>query len=521
MEVDDLGADPLAGNAAALHDDAASMHPDLTAIEMRGESMTHAELRDRTAAFAGGLRELGLESGDRMLVYLPNCPEYLIATLGGMKAGTPVSFVNPQYKPRELVYQLEDADAAVFVVHAWLHNNVREAIEAAAVDPTVVVVGDDGAVPDDWHHVSDVAGDPTHVDSDDEDVALQPYTSGTTGRPKGVLLSHRNLRAQGLSALGDHDVDPAAASSLIWLPMYHITGFVHCAWQMLLYGGSLHLRSAARWNAADAMATIERLEPTLFVGVTAMYVDMVEADSFGEHDLSSLEIAGEGGAKLSVAVQREFEATAGVDITEGYGLTETAGGTHLEVDCSFGLREGTVGQPSRMTDAKIVDEDGEEVPPGGAGELLVRGPHVMLGYHDMPEATEQAFTERGYFRTGDVARRDRDNYYEIVDRKKHVIVTAGYNVYPSELEELLAEHEAVAEAAVVAEPDDRRNEVPAAFVVPSAEAEPGVDVTEAALRDYVLATIAEYKHPRSVTFVDELPRTTSGKVKKYELREAN
>jgi long-chain acyl-CoA synthetase len=258
------------------------------------------------------------------------------------------------------------------------------------------------------------------------------------------------------------------------------------------------------------MRTIEEAGITHFVGVTAMYVDMVESESFGEYDLSSLVTANEGGAKMSVAVQRRFEEVAGVRMSEGYGLTETNGATHTQQGSAFGLRHGTIGQPLRHTECRVVDEDGEEVPVGEEGELLVRGPQVMKGYHDMPEATEAAFTEAGFFRTGDVARRDEDNYYEIVDRKKHVIVTAGYNVYPSEVEELLREHEAVA--------DERRNEVPVAYVVPAPGVEPD-DALAESIRQFSLDTIAEYKHPREVTFVEELPRTASGKVQKYKLEE--
>jgi long-chain acyl-CoA synthetase len=516
MEIEDFGADPLSGNVAALHDRTVERYGDLPAIEMDGETMTHAELRDRSAAFAGGLADLGLGDGDRLVLYHPNRPEYMVAALGGLKAGTPVSFMNPMYKPREIVHQLEDSGAAAVVTHWMLRNNVGQALAAASVDPIVVTSGDPEEVPDEDTHFTDVTGPKTSLERDADDVALQPYTSGTTGQPKGVHLTHKNLSAQGLDCVAI-DPDPADTRSLVWLPLYHITGFVHCALVPLLYGGSLHLRSPGRWVAGDAMATIDDLDITHFVGVNAMYVDMVTDDSFGDHDLSSLEIAGEGGAKMSVSVQREFEATAGVDVTEGYGLTETAGATHTEQNAVFGAREGTVGQPTRMTDSKIVDEDGREVDPGEDGELLVRGPQVMVGYHDMPEATEAAFTDRGYLRTGDVARRDQDNYYEIVDRKKHVIVTAGYNVYPSEVEALLGEHDAVAEAAVVGVPDERRNEVPHAFVVPRPEVEPGVDVTAEALVEFCLDRLAEYKHPREVEFVDDLPRTTSGKIQKYKL----
>ncbi|WP_335999031.1 class I adenylate-forming enzyme family protein [Halorientalis halophila] len=521
MDFDDLGAEPLTGNAAGLHDRTAAVNGEHLAIEADGEELTHAELNDRAARFAGGLHDFGLAPDDRIVLYLPNCPAYVIAALGGLKAGTPVSFMNPQYKPREMVYQLEDTDAEAIITHWWLRSTVDDALAETDLDPVVITAGDREQVPEEDHHVDDVAGEPTHVERDAEDVALQPYTSGTTGRPKGVLLTHRNLRAQGLDMLREDDekapVTPAELKSLIWLPMYHITGFVHCGWQPLLFGGSLHLRSAMRWDPTDAMATIEEFGITQFVGVTTMYVDVVEDDAFGEYDLSSLEVAAEGGAKMSVAVQREFEETAGVKITEGYGLTETAGATHTEVETAFGHREGTVGQPLQMTDSKIVDESGEEVPPGEEGELLVRGPQVMTGYHDMPEATAESFTERGYFRTGDVARRDRDNYYEIVDRKTDIVVTAGYNVYPSEVEELLGEHDAVSEAAVVGVDDDRRNEVPVAYVVPHRDVEPGIDVTEDEIQAFALTELAEYKHPREVTFVDDLPRTTSGKIQKYKL----
>ena len=236
-------------------------------------------------------------------------------------------------------------------------------------------------------------------------------------------------------------IDDEDVRSLVWLPLYHITGFTHTAWQPLVRGGSVFLRSAANWDAQACMELMESEAITHYVGVTAMYADMVTSDAFGEYDLSSLESASEGGAKMSVSLQKEFEAVANVEMGEGYGLTETTAATHTQSGSTFGLRHGTIGQPLRMTDCKIVDGSGEEVPIGEEGELLVRGPQVMAGYHELPEATERAFTDDGYFRTGDIARRDEDNYYEVVDRKTHVIVSAGYNIYPSELEELLSEHE--------------------------------------------------------------------------------
>ncbi|QLG50159.1 class I adenylate-forming enzyme family protein [Natrinema halophilum] len=505
------------GNVARLHDETVGHHGETQAIEYHGQTMTHEELQAESSRVAGGLADLGIEPGDVVLQYLPNCPPSLIGALGAFKAGAIVSPVNPQYRKRELTYQLEDTDAAAVFTHVALEPYLEAALAEIAWEPIVVSVDTDS---DDVHAFSDVRGDETFVERDDEDVALLPYTSGTTGKPKGVELTHRNFRAQTFAILSrEGAIDDEDVRSLVWLPLYHITGFTHTAWQPLIRGGSVYLRSAANWDGDDCMALIEEEDITHYVGVTAMYVDMINSERFGEYDLTSLESAGEGGAKMSVAVQEEFEETAGVEMSEGYGLTETNGATHSQSGSTFGLKHGTIGQPLRMTEAKIVDETGETVAIGEEGELLVRGPQVMKGYHDMPGATDAVFTDDGFFRTGDIARRDADNYYEIVDRKKHMINSAGYNIYPSELEELLAEHDAVAEGAVIGIPDDRRNEVPKAYVVTAPGVEPGVDVTADEIQEYFLENVASYKHPREVEFIDELPRTTSGKIQKFKLEE--
>ncbi|MFC5973045.1 class I adenylate-forming enzyme family protein [Halomarina salina] len=526
MHISDTTPAGRTGNAANLFDDTVRTHGDALAIEATGYRMTHEELQGATRAFAGGLHDLGVGPDDTLLLYLPNCPQYLVAALGAFRAGVVVSPANPQYKARELSYQLDDADVDAVVTHPVLRDHLAGGIEQSDTDPVVVTVdtgGEDAPTEVDGDAGDDVAfrsvrGDPVTVDREDGDVALLPYTSGTTGQPKGVRLTHRNFRAQLLTTLASYgEVAGDEVKSLLYLPLYHITGFTHTAMQPLVSGGSLYLRNPTDWDAGEAMTTIETEGITHFVGVTAMYVDMVNAESFGDHDLSSLVQAAEGGAKMSVAVQREFEDTAGIEMTEGYGLTETNGATHSQQRSTFGPRHGTIGQPLRMVDARIVDETGEEVPLGETGELLVRGAQVMAGYHDLPDATAEAFTDDGFFRTGDIARRDPDNYFEIVDRKKHMIVTAGYNVYPSEVEELLHEHDAVAEAAVVGVPDERRNEVPRAYVVVRPGVEAGVDVESEDLVQYCLDRVAEYKHPREVVFADELPRTASGKIQKFKL----
>ncbi|MCO8245670.1 AMP-binding protein [Haladaptatus sp. AB643] len=506
------------GNVARLFEATADRRGDAVAIEMDGRELSYESLDERAAVFAGGLHERGFDPGDRLLLYLPNCPEYVVVLLGAFRAGVVVSPVNPQYKARELSYQLEDTDASVAVTHPALREELIDACAETGHDPTIVTVGSDDdeieAVP-----FGDVTGEQLLIDRDSDEVAMQPYTSGTTGRPKGVHITHRNLRAQGFSGFTFTENSPNEQRALAVLPLYHITGFVHSTWQSLLRGGTVHLRNPGEWDAEEAMRTIEEFGITSFVGVSAMFVDMVNDESFGDHDLTSLDTVNEGGAKMPVAVQERFEEIAGVELSEGYGLTETTAATHTSVGTTFGPKPGTIGQPLRITDCKIVGPDGEELPTGEEGELLVRGPQVMAGYHDRPDATAEAFTDDGYFRTGDIARRDAENYYEIRDRKKHMINTAGYNVYPSEVEELLFEHPAVADAAVVGIPDDRRNETVKAFVVPTpnTDSNPDAEVTPDDIKEYCLSNLAEYKHPRDVEFVDELPRTASGKVQKFKL----
>jgi long-chain acyl-CoA synthetase len=245
-----------------------------------------------------------------------------------------------------------------------------------------------------------------------------------------------------------------------------------------------------------------------------MFVDLLDAYDPDEHDLSSLLRAAQGGAKLPEPVHEEWEERVGVPIAGGYGLPATTDGAHGLT--SLGDKVGSIGQPSPHTASKIVDpETGEELPPGEEGELLVAGPQVMEGYYENPEANEAAFTDDGYFRTGDVAERDEDNYYYIKGREKDMILTGGYNVYPAEVEQTLYDHPDVHEAAVVGVPDERRGETVAAAVTVKEDS----GLTEEAVKEYVLEELAPYKHPRTVAIRDELPKTGSGKIRKVELRE--
>jgi long-chain acyl-CoA synthetase len=341
-----------------------------------------------------------------------------------------------------------------------------------------------------------------------------------------VLLTHHNLAFTARSSAAIHDGIRPDDRMLGVLPLFHIYGMTITMLATLFEGGSYWPLPA--WDAEETLELIDGEGITLVHGVPAMYNDMVNTPGAAEFDLSSVRFANAGGSSLPREVMERFEATFGVDLYEGYGLTETSPVTHANRPGD--RRPGSIGKPIPGVESMVVDEGFRELDPvergpveegtdldDVVGELVVSGPNVMKGYYGLPEANEEAFTEvdgTRWFHTGDLGYRDEDGFFYVVDREKHMIVTGGYNVYPREVEELLFEHPDVADAAVVGIPDERRGETVKAFVVPT----PGAEATPGDVREYCLERLAAYKHPREVEFVDELPRTTTGKVQKFELR---
>lgn len=516
VPADSLFRDPYDGSIANLLTRTVEQFPDRLAVQHREETRTYEALGDRVRRIAGGLHEQGLEPGDRVVVHLPNSVAYCETIWACVHAGVVASPSNPQYRRRELEYQLDDSDAKAVVTSGAGEEYAVPVAEELGLDVVSADSGSEHTTLDDLYD----RGEPTLVERDDEDIMLQPYTSGTTGTPKGVLHTHRNYRVQLVHSIASYTAGPVRGDSLIVLPMFHLTGNNQML-ASLTTGRTVRLLRADQWDPVEALDTIAEHDVPAFGGVATMFVDLLEAYKAeadpDRWDLSTFVRAGQGGTKLPEPVHEEFEAVFDVSVSEGYGLTETTAATHTVSASTLGDRVGSVGQPVGHVRSKLVDpETGAEVDGiGEEGELLVKGPQVMAGYYENPEANERAFTDDGWFRTGDIAERDRDNYYYIKGREKEMILAGGYNVYPAEVEQTLYDHPGIHEAAVVGIPDERKGETVAAAVT-LAE---GAALTPDDIRDYVLEELAPYKHPRVVDIVDQLPKTGSGKIRKVDIQE--
>jgi len=511
-------------NLVAEVAESVTRNPTETAIAYDGTATSYEQFWERAGRFAAALDERGIGPDDRVAIYLPNLPQFVTAFYGTLRAGGIVVPMNPQYKAREISHLLSDSGAKAVVTLAENAAAVDEVQSETAVEH-VVSVGEAGDAATAFEAF--LADDTLDVvERADDDVACQPYTSGTTGKPKGVLLSHHNLAWTGRTNAelleGGLTTDDGLVGTL---PLFHIYGMSVVMNAALVNGAAYY--PVTEWDASEVMESIEEHRLTVMYGVPAMFNDMINQPDAADYDLSSLRFINSGGASLPIEVLETFEELFDAELYEGYGLTETSPTTHANKPGA--RRKGSIGKPLPGVDSKVVGPNFETMPrveegPVGedvdlddvVGEIVVAGPNVMQGYYGLPEANESAFTHedgKRWFHTGDLGYWDEDDFFYVVDRDKHMIVTGGYNVYPREIEELLYEHPDIAEAAVVGVPDERRGETVKAFVV----LVPGADLTGEAVKEYCLDRLAPYKHPREVAIVDELPRTTTGKVQKYEL----
>ncbi len=487
-------------NLARILDEAAGAHPQRPAVRLDELMMTYAQLDDLSARAAAWLRERGIAPGDRVGVMLPNVAQFPVLYYGVLRAGGTVVPMNPLLRSREVEHYLGDSGASL--VLAAPAAAAEAGAGAAAVGAQAVTVDAD--------LLTEIAACPPSAETAaraDDDTAVILYTSGTTGTPKGAELTHANLYRNATvtkSTLLDLRPDDVIMGCL---PLFHAFGQT-CALNAAVTAGAC-LTLITRFDAATALKVIERDRVTVFEGVPTMYVAMLHAGA-GVADTSSLRVGISGGAALPVEVLRGFERVFGTPVLEGYGLSETS--PVATFNTLRQRRAGSIGVPIAGVEVKLVAEDGTEVPAGEVGEIAIRGHNVMKGYWQRPDASMAAIRD-GWFHTGDMARRDEDGFSFIVDRKKDMIIRGGFNVYPREIEEVLYEHPAVLEAAVLGTPHPTHGEE----VVAAVALRPGAAATPDELRDYVKARVAPYKYPRRVWFVDALPKGPTGKVQKRDI----
>ena len=478
-------------------------HGDRPALRLDDQVVTYAEFLDAARGVAGMLRARGLEPGARVGLVFPNVPAFPIAFYGAMLAGCVVVPMNPLLKGREIEFYLDDAGMSV--VFAW--DQAADASREAAQGRDIEVVAVGAGGPEDAQLDGTPVDEP--VDRADEETAVILYTSGTTGTPKGAELTHANLSTNARTSartLMDFTADDVVMGCL---PLFHVFGLT-CGLNAAVVTGAC-LTLLPRFDAAKALSMVGRDHVTIFEGVPTMYSGMLHVDGREEYDMSSLRSCLSGGSAMPVEVLREFEETFGAMVLEGYGLSETspvASFNHPDAE----RKAGSVGTPVAGMEMRLVDDAGNDVTGDDAGEIVIRGEGLMKGYWGRPDATAESVPD-GWFRTGDVGRRDDDGYFFIVDRKKELIIRGGYNVYPREIEEALYEHASVAEVAVVGIQDrDLGEEVGAAVAL-----RPGADVGVDELREFAKERVAAYKYPRHVWLLDELPKGPTGKILRREI----
>jgi long-chain acyl-CoA synthetase len=490
-------------NLAELLTDSAARSPDRDAIKLDDLTLSYRDLDQAAGRVAGLLEAKSMRPGDRVGVMLPNVPYFAAVYYGILRAGGVVVPMNVLLKEREVEYYLSDSEARLLFAWHELAEAAHAGSDGAHADCLLVEPGDFEAVLERWGNSPEVVG------RGSGDTAVILYTSGTTGKPKGAELTHDNLRRNADIAIGLFGMD-ADTVTLGALPLFHSFGQTCGLNATIRAGGCLTL--IPRFHPGNALRIIERDRVTVFEGVPTMYSALLGDPGRGEVNTSTLRVCVSGGAAMPGEVMRNFEQAFGCAILEGYGLSETspvASFNHPDRE----RKPGSIGTPIRGVEMQVWDDEGNEVPQGEVGEIVIRGHNVMKGYWNKPGATAAAIDEDGWFRSGDMAKLDEDGYFFIVDRKKDLIIRGGYNVYPREVEEVLYEHPAVHEAAVVGIPHAQLGEEIGAAVA----LKPGVSIDAAELRDHVKRQVAAYKYPRRVWIVDELPKGPSGKILKREI----
>ncbi len=515
-------------NLAALLENSVEKYADRTAIVFGDTRLSYAQVDGAANQVANLLVERGVEPGDKVALSCPNLPYFSIVYYGILKAGATVVPLNVLLKPREVAYHLADSDAKAYFAFEGtpdlpIGEAAWEGFEATDTCEEFFLIRMDAKWPEPIsppeYFAPLVAKQPTTfetVERDDDDTAVILYTSGTTGQPKGAELRHRNMRDNALAGADLFGADETNPDTyLCVLPLFHSFGQTVIQNGGFAFGGTVVM--LPRFEAGAALALMLKEKVTFFAGVPTMYWGLLAAldDSVDVATLSAnLRVAAAGGAALPGEIHKQFKDRFGVTILEGYGLSETSPVASFSV---YGQepRVGSIGVPIPGVEMKLINDDWSDVEagPDAVGEIAIKGHNIMKGYYDRPEATAEAIKD-GWFRSGDLAKKDDEGFYYIVDRSKDMIIRGGYNVYPREIEEVLMEHPAVSLVAVIGVPHDSHGEEIKAVIVKNKDHD---DVTEADIVAWGKEQFAAYKYPRAVQFLDELPMTSTGKILKREL----
>ncbi len=475
------------------------------------KAFTNVETAEHAGKFAAVLDKHEIKKGDRVVVCMPNCPEVIFAYQGIIRTGAiviPVMFLLHQ---QEIHFILKDSGAKAIITSNMQYSKVKKAVQNLENPPKVFVVDDvqDEAAINIYSQAETLKRIETNAPATEEDIAVILYTSGTTGQPKGVMLTHRNLYSNAATSASLQE-DEERATTLGVLPLAHVYGFT-VSNACFLLGASIVI--FAMFDLEEVCKAIEKHKVKGFSAVPAMIHGMLNSPITDKYDLSSLESVGSGSAPIPGAVVEGFKKKFNADVLEGYGLSEAAPVVTTQRK-TMPVKLGSVGPPLPGIEVKIADDNGNELPTGEIGEILVKGENITPGYFKNEEETKKAI-QNGWLHTGDMGRVDEDGYLYIVDRKKDLIIRGGFNIYPRELEELITRHEAVSEVAVVGVPSERMGEEVVAFVVKK----PRVDVTEEDIIEYCQDKLAKYKTPRRVLFVRTLPKNAVGKTLKQQLKQ--
>src|SRR5215469_7853465 len=520
------------GSVLEMLEEAMTRYADKPAFRCFGRTLTYADTDRLSRAFAAYLQnQLGIRKGDRIGVMLPNLPAFPLAMLGIIRAGAIQVNVNPLYTPRELEHQLNDAGAKAIVIFAGVTPTLAEIVSHTAVETVISVALGDGTAarlpspPVDARLTNAVTFTDALAQGADlplstprltgDDILFLQYTGGTTGLSKGAALSHRNLVAntEQFKAFTPDALRPGKEIVVTALPLYHVFALMVNFITYFSIGAENWLVPNPR-DMAGFVATLKEARCTVFTGVDTLFGSLVAQPNIAEVDFSGLRVAIGGGAAVLPTTSEKWKKLTGRDILEGYGLSETSPILTLNPMTAEGF-SATVGLPLPSTDIQLLGEDDQPVALGEPGEICAKGPQVMQGYWQKPEASAAAFTADGYFRTGDVGVFDERGYLKIVDRKKDMIIVSGFNVYPNEVEAVAAACAGVAECACVGKPDEKTGEIVRLFVVRT----PGAALDEAELIAHCRRELTAYKVPKHVRFLEALPKTNVGKILRKDLRE--